>query len=35
MPFQAYNHMLIADEPIKNVKAADVVVGYEFKLQYP
>lgn len=35
MPFQAYNHMLIADEPIRNVKASDVVIGYEFKLQYP
>lgn len=35
MPFQAYNHMLIVDEPIKNVKAGEAVVGYEFKLQYP
>lgn len=35
MPFQAYNHMLIVDEPIKNVKLGEVVVGYEFKLQYP
>lgn len=35
MPFQAYNHMLIVDESIVNVKAGDVVVGYEFKLQYP
>lgn len=35
MPFQAYNHMLIVDEPIKNVKVGDAVIGYEFKLQYP
>lgn len=35
MPFQAYNHMLIVEKPIVNVKAADVVVGYEFQLQYP
>lgn len=35
MPFQAYNHMLIVDQPIQNVKAKDVTVGYEFKLQYP
>lgn len=35
MPFQAYNHMLIVDEPIVNLKAGDVSVGYEFKLQYP
>ena len=35
MPFQAYNHMLIVDEPIVNVKAGDVTVGYAFKLQYP
>ena len=35
MPFQAYNHMLIVEEPIVNVRAQDVTVGYEFKLQYP
>lgn len=35
MPFQAYNHMLIVEEPIRNVRCADAVVGYEFKLQYP
>jgi hypothetical protein len=35
MPFQAYNHMLIVDQPIQNYKAKDVTVGYEFKLQYP
>lgn len=35
MPFQAYNHMLIVDEPIINIKAGDAVVGYQFKLQYP
>lgn len=35
MPFQAYNHMLIVEEPIVNVKAGNTVVGYEFKLQYP
>ena len=35
MPFQAYNHMLIADRPITLLKAGDVCVGYEFQLQYP
>ena len=35
MPFQAYNHMLVVDRPIQNVKAEDVVIGYEFRLQYP
>lgn len=35
MPFQAYNHMLIVDEPIRNVKVGGAVVGYEFKVQYP
>ena len=35
MPFQAYNHMLIVDEPIRNFKAGNAVVGYEFKMQYP
>lgn len=35
MPFQAYNHMLIADKPIKNVRLGDTVIGYEFQMQYP
>jgi len=35
MPFQAYNHMLIVDQPIRNITVKDVTVGYEFKLQYP
>lgn len=35
MPFQAYNHMLVAERPIENFKVGDAVVGYEFKVQYP
>lgn len=35
MPFQAYNHMLIADQPIENFYVGNVIAGYEFKLQYP
>ena len=35
MPFQAYNHMLIADQPIKNLVVENVTIGYEFKVQYP
>ena len=35
MPFQAYNHMTIAKRNIKNIKAKDVTVGYEFQMQYP
>ena len=35
MPFQAYNHMLIADQPIRNIRSADEVIGFEFQLQYP
>lgn len=35
MAFQAYNQMLVVDQPIKNVKAGEVIIGYEFRLQYP
>ena len=35
MPFQAYNHMLVAEKPIENLRVGDAVVGYEFKVQYP
>ncbi len=35
MPFQAYNHMLIADTPIVNVQADNITIGYAFQLQYP
>ena len=35
MSFKSYRKMLIVNQPIRNIKAADVTVGYEFKLQYP
>ena len=33
MPFKAYNHMLISDQPIKNHVVDNVTIGYEFKVQ--
>ncbi len=35
MPFQAYNKVLIVDQPIKNLVVKEKKVGYEFKIQYP
>lgn len=35
MNFQAYNKLLIVDEPIRAFGAGDAILGYEFKLQYP
>lgn len=35
MPFQAYNKLLIADQPLVNTRIENAVIGYEFKLQYP
>ncbi len=35
MDFQAYNHILICKDNIKNTVVDDVKVGYEFKIKYP
>lgn len=35
MDFQAYNNILICDDPIENIVDEDVTVGYEFHIKYP
>ncbi len=35
MDFQAYNKIFICNDAIKNTMAAEVVIGYEFKVKYP
>ncbi|MGN1193776.1 MAG: DUF6379 domain-containing protein [Dorea sp.] len=35
MDFQAYNNILICDDPIKNVNVEGIKVGYEFYIKYP